>query len=992
MKGNSRYKAAAVFIVIVLLLGGLGLLSAGRSAAQSRKIQGVVTEQGNPTNLLVGVEVTLYDAHGQKAPVVAFTTGAGTYSFTPGPGFYYITVLKSGFFNNQTTVFRFDDTVNLVKDIEMEKMPFPGVPMTLSVHVEDSGGAAVPNATVELFNVTKMQVLSSKLSNSTGNTSFSVWAGSFEVRVEKETFEKSVTALEITGSQSITVTLATGIKLVGIAKEPDGTFIDEGLVAYLYNTDGGTPQAKRLLTATITGSSYTFYAYAGNFVLIVDANRKAASVTSLSVSSPVRIDRVLSGSPEERVDITLRYLQGGWNGLNIWRNLTLNEDSTIPGLAFDFVRNLRLQVDLALGNGDGTLSVSERGLFLNWLQEAGPKHVDTNGFFTTNSKYYRSDVVSGSTDFSVWFEDFPLDQGAVRIASIANYTLIGQTIPPDMDKYFANITARHDTNTTVRVNNTYTLSVVPGYERVVTSKSGSVDVKGYITIAIDPQVAAGSFDVKMELERSLQGTARVQAIGPAGRFTELNASVENYVAVVPTGVNLTFSAEESTDPNSPDGRVSPDANFTWKFTNATVPTEVTAYGIRPNVLFATMGNYTGNLTLVETGGNVTYRDFTLHVDGIQPSAVVENNVTGLGTNANGTAININEGRPVKFFGGSSTDQVHENMTGTVREWKWDLDGDGKVDATGETVDWTFSKPGNFTVNLTAVDQAGHESVNATMWVVVADVTPPTVEFRILDTEFREALSVMEGKTYYFEASNTADNFDKQEEMTFQWDFGDGKQATGLNVTFVYEKYGNYDLKLNVTDRAGNVGNATRKLVVEVDAQTRPDLEIETNSLKMDPPNPEETTLFGSVVVTLQLNVTNKEGRAAAFDVQVSFWAFRFGGSPGDPLGIQPRFYDENGNEVNNTLMPGQKKTVRFTWVTPAQGNYTLRVNVTDAREPDLFVGPRNTAEIQTDVREAAWKTPLIIAAIVGVIAGIPAAIYLRRRLKAPGRERITKRK
>ncbi|MFQ5838042.1 MAG: PKD domain-containing protein, partial [Thermoplasmata archaeon] len=485
-----------------------------------------------------------------------------------------------------------------------------------------------------------------------------------------------------------------------------------------------------------------------------------------------------------------------------------------------------------------------------------------------------------------------------------------------------------------------------------------------------------------------EGTARVQVLGPAGKFTELNASVENYTVIVPAGINITFSAEESTDPNSPEGRVSPEANFTWRFTN--VSTTIDAYDIRPEVTFPVMGNYSGNLTIVETGGNSTFRDFTLFVDGLLPVARIENNVTGLGTNSNGTTITIKEGDKVRFFGGNSTDQVHDNMTGTVKDWKWDLDGDGKVDVTGGTVEWTFSEPGNFTVNLTVVDQGGQESMNATMWVVAEDITPPAVEFSILDTEFNEATSVVELKTYYFDASDTTDNLDDLEEMTFLWDFGDGNTTTGSNVSYVYENYGNYDVVLNVTDSAGNVGNATRNLVVEVDAKARPDLEIETGSLKIDPSSPEESTFFGSVIVTIRLNVSNKEDRALAENLQVSFWAFRSGESPGDPIFIEPVFYDQDGLVTDRRLEPGEKKTVEFTWVTGPLGNYTLRVNVTDPKEPDLFVGPRNSVEMQIDVREAGWKRPVFIAAIVGVIAGIPVAIYVRRKYRGKAKERITK--
>ncbi len=996
MNRNTKLKAATMLTIFVLLLGGLGLLAALPAAAQPKTVQGLVTKETEPFTLLNGVTVTLVDPHGQKAPLVTATGSDGKYVFSPSAGFYYVTVSKDGYFDNQTTTFRFDGTKNLIRDIEMEEMP--AAVSDLIVHVEDAGGSPVVGASVEVFDPAHDQVLANATTNATGNATFSVWDDTFEVRVEKDGFNKSVSQVVVSGDTPTTVTLYPGIKLVGLARDTEGGFIEEGLVAYLYNLDGPTPEAKRLLTANVAGSSYTFYAYPGNFTVIVDANGTAANVTGpLFVHAGMtpgekRIDRDLGASPDERVQTTFHYVAGDWNTLTVWRNLTLNEDSTLPGLPFAFVRDLRLQIDLALGDGDGVLQSGEVDALRDWLLDGGPKHVDTQGLFTTSSKAYRSVLVNGTTDFNVTV-DLPLAEGVATVATWANHSVIGAAIPAKQDRYLVNITAGHDTNDTVRVNRTYIVEIVAGYERVSEEVTGDVELRHYVRVEVDPLVAAGSFDVRMVVEPSVNGTARPLVIGPAGRFTELNVTAENYTVIVPTEVNVTFSAEESTDPNSPDGRVNPDSNFTWTFTNDSKAVTLTVWGITPDVNFTEMGNYTGDLTIVETGGNMTSANFTVLVDGLLPVAIIENNVTGLGTNANGTEISVDEGALVRFLGGNSTDEVHEVLRGTIRDYRWDLDGDGLMDATGKDVEWTFDDPGNFTVNLTVVDEAGHESVNATMWVVVADVDPPDVSFVILTEDFEEALNIVEGTRYVFDGSATTDNFDVLDNLTFEWDFGDGETASGVNVTHVYEDFGTLTVTLNVTDQAGNEGNATREIVVEVDAPSRPDLRIEANSLRIDPRSPQESTFFGAVFATIRLNVSNKEDRATAENVTVRFWAFPFGGEEGPPIAIQPQFFDEDGNpRATSDLAPGEKMTIEFRWQTPSQGNYTVRVNVTDEREPPIFQSPgENSVQAQVDVRQAGWKTPLTIAAIVGIIAGIPVAIFLRRRYGARIRERITKR-
>lgn len=920
-------------------------------------------------------------------------TANGTYSLSPGPGFYYIRVTFDGYFDDQTENFRFDGTQNLLIDLEMEKMP----PATsdLTVHVDDSTGGPLPNATVEVAFLRPsgaVQVIASDLTNETGNASFAVWDDTFEVRVQKEGFNKSVNeSVLVSGSLLYTATLFPGIKLVGVARTSDGSFVQQGLVAFLYNNDTPTPKAKRLMAASVAGSSYTFFAYPGNFTLIVDADGKAANVTQLLVFESMTpaervINRNLTDSPEERVAFTAHYIQDSWNSVTIWRNLTLNQDSVISGLPFVQVRNLRLQIDLALGNGDGVLNGAEITAFQDWLLEGGPKHVDTAGLFTTNSLYYRSNLVNGLTDHNVTL-DVP-QSGVATIVSWANYTLVGGTIASGLDRYYINVTAGHDPVNSVRVNHTYQVNVVQGYERVTINLTGNVAVTGYTTVIIDPGLGSGNFTARVEVEPSLNGSARPQVVGPPGRFTELNTSAENYTAIVPLLTNVNLSAELSPDPNfSPPDHANPDSNFTWVFTNESAPT-IIVYGMNTVANFTSSGNYTGNLTIKEVGGNVTYGNLTVIVDGIPPVARIENNITGLGTNANGTEIRIDEDQRVRFFGGNSTDLVLAGFQGRIGDYRWDFDGDGLVDASGERVDdWTFSDPGNFTVNLTVLDQAGHESVNATLWVVVADITPPSADFQILDTEFNEALDVVEGNSYYFDASQSSDNFDVLENLTFEWSFGDGTTLTGVNVTKVYQDYGTYNVVLNVTDMAGNTGNATRQVLVEVDPPTRPDLEVDQVSLFVDPSSPEESTLFGTVLVTIRFNVTNLEDRAAAQNVTVVFRAFRSDQQPGDPILITPTF---DGVAGANTLDPGQTKMVQFVWAAPEAGNYTLRINVSDAREPELFIGPRNTLQTQIDVRQAGWKTPLTIAAIVGVIGGIPTAIYVRRRLLASKKERITK--
>jgi PKD repeat protein len=55
--------------------------------------------------------------------------------------------------------------------------------------------------------------------------------------------------------------------------------------------------------------------------------------------------------------------------------------------------------------------------------------------------------------------------------------------------------------------------------------------------------------------------------------------------------------------------------------------------------------------------------------------------------------------------------------GTVESYEWDFDGDGTVDATGETVSTSYASTGNRTVVLTVVDDDGAADIQSRTVVV-----------------------------------------------------------------------------------------------------------------------------------------------------------------------------------------------------------------------------------------------------------------------------------
>jgi PKD repeat protein len=152
----------------------------------------------------------------------------------------------------------------------------------------------------------------------------------------------------------------------------------------------------------------------------------------------------------------------------------------------------------------------------------------------------------------------------------------------------------------------------------------------------------------------------------------------------------------------------------------------------------------------------------------------------------------------------------------ITSFEWDL-GDGEI-ASGESVDHEYSGVGDYTVTLIVVDEAGNTDSDAITVHVVEpdDETSPTAEAG-LDVE------AVVGAIIALDASGSSDNAGITE---YNWDLGDGNEATGETVEHFYATAGEYTVVLMVRDEAGNsdsdtliasVGEATDETPPEADA-------------------------------------------------------------------------------------------------------------------------------------------------------------------------------
>lgn len=160
--------------------------------------------------------------------------------------------------------------------------------------------------------------------------------------------------------------------------------------------------------------------------------------------------------------------------------------------------------------------------------------------------------------------------------------------------------------------------------------------------------------------------------------------------------------------------------------------------------------------------------------------------------------------------------------GEIIAYEWDLDGDGRFDdGEGEVVEYTYTQEGEFEVTLQVTDNNG-EVDTATLTIEAGSVgglravitsTVPQGQDYILDEEY----------------SFSGDNSEIREGKisSYAWDFGDGSEVSGRNVSHTYEKEGDYEIVLTVTDAQGNKDTDTLEISV-IDEGSPPRANIDSD--------------------------------------------------------------------------------------------------------------------------------------------------------------------
>ena len=282
------------------------------------------------------------------------------------------------------------------------------------------------------------------------------------------------------------------------------------------------------------------------------------------------------------------------------------------------------------------------------------------------------------------------------------------------------------------------------------------------------------------------------------------------------------------------------------------------------------------------------------------------------------------GTPVTFDGSLSFD-----FDGVILAYAWDFDEDGVADATGASVEWTFATPGSATVSLTVTDDTGNGDTLIRNLDVggeptetePAEIDPSSGSFQppIADFSFAPELPAA-GELVAFDGSLSVD-FDGRI-ASYAWDFNaDGTpDASGATAMRTFAEAGTYEVRLTVTDDAGNADTVARS--IEVGGGAPPE-EAPTE----EPPT--ETPEEPSEPVDVRPSLTPPTAD--------------FSYAPGSPIAGEPITFDgtpssdPNGEIVSyawdfdgDGLTDATEAVLEYTF--PASGSYSVALTVVDAED------------------------------------------------------------
>ena len=274
--------------------------------------------------------------------------------------------------------------------------------------------------------------------------------------------------------------------------------------------------------------------------------------------------------------------------------------------------------------------------------------------------------------------------------------------------------------------------------------------------------------------------------------------VEEEDRKVVTGIKplaVRFSAADSTD----DGQV---VSYDWDYGDGDKPES----GKIVNHSFKENGTYKVTVRLKDNDDNVSEDYIYVQVGNPRqlPKAVISSNPPP----PEKGALEGDFPFTVAFNGESSTD-----VDGTIVAYDWDF-GDGTEKISGQRVEHTFTRAGQFTVSLIVTDNENQNSLPTSM---IVKVKAPTLQKPIIQITTDPATP--SGNVPFTISFDASGSFSANGNIiSYEWDFGDATKIIGnARVSHTYNSPGVYTLELTVRDTANQTAEQTMAIAVRVPA-------------------------------------------------------------------------------------------------------------------------------------------------------------------------------
>lgn len=169
--------------------------------------------------------------------------------------------------------------------------------------------------------------------------------------------------------------------------------------------------------------------------------------------------------------------------------------------------------------------------------------------------------------------------------------------------------------------------------------------------------------------------------------------------------------------------------------------------------------------------------------------------------------------PFYFNASKSTD-----TDGTIAFYRWSF-GDGLTIVNDKTPTHQFSEPGTYNISLVVIDDNG-SSASTTKQVSISNQRNDPPQAEVNGPYFAKE------NTYISLTSTGTYDPDADDELSYQWMFGDGNTSSTKHPTYKYKNGGNYTVTLTVTDSDGlSDSQSTYALIASTKKESTPGFEF-----------------------------------------------------------------------------------------------------------------------------------------------------------------------